>query len=97
MKHPKLDFDGWIYGLVSATIGGGASAVTCAVSAAMLKPEAFNLQAQLKDTLLLMAATFIINGALNMFFYLKQSPLPKIEEETTVTDTTTKTHNETTT
>jgi len=87
-----LDIEGWLYGLGSAVIGGGAASVTCAISASMLKPDAFNLTSQLKDTLLLMGATFIINGAINMFFFLKQSPLPKIEEETTIT--TTVTHNE---
>lgn len=76
-----LDIRGWLYSLGSAAIGGGAAAVTCVISASMLKPDAFNLHAQLKDTLLLMGATFVINGALNMFFFLKQSPLPKIEDD----------------
>lgn len=82
MKH-NLDWTTWIYGAVSALVGGGASAITAAVAAGAIDPKAFNLHSQLKETLSLMAITFILNGTLSVCFYLKQSPLPKEENETT--------------
>lgn len=66
----------WIHGLGAAFIGGGAGAITAAVAANLIKPDAFNLSGNLKSTLLLMGSCFIINGLLNSFSYLKQSPLP---------------------
>lgn len=87
LRH--LDFKDWFYGLCNAFIGGGAGAVVTAFAASMISPSTFNLQSGLGDTLELMAATFLINGLLNMFFYLKQSPLPAIVETTTETKTKT--------
>ena len=39
----KLNLDGWFYGLGSAAISGGASAVTSGLAAMGLAPETFNL------------------------------------------------------
>jgi len=71
----------WLYGLLAAAIGGGAGAVTSAISASLIKPEAFNLGGQLKPTIDLMMACFLLNGLVSMFFYLKQSPLPKNDDD----------------
>ena len=76
MMH--LDFMGWIYGLLSAIIGGGAGAVTAAVAAAIIKPQDFAFADA--SSLKLMFWVFIVNGTLNMFYYLKQSPLPPVVE-----------------
>jgi hypothetical protein len=78
LKH--LDYKGWLYGLVSAVIGGGASAVSAAIGASWLAPDKFNLSHP-ADIILLMLITFVVNGMLSMFLYLKQSPLPPIVEE----------------
>jgi len=79
MPLKNLDWSNWLYGVGAAFIGGGSSAVTAGITASAIKPEAFNLGSQLKDTLILMGCLFVINGCMSMFFYLKQSPLPKEE------------------
>jgi hypothetical protein len=77
IKH--LDFRGWVYGLLSAIIGGGAGSVTAAIAASIIKPQDFALAnaASFK----LMFSVFGINALISMFMYLKQSPLPAIVEE----------------
>lgn len=75
----KLDWDGWLYGLGSAAISGGASAVTSGLAAMGLAPETFNLE-QPGLVLKLAAISFAVNAILSVFLYLKQSPLPKVEE-----------------
>ena len=90
----QLDWSGWVYGLLAATIGGGASAVSSAVGAMILAPKDFNL-VNPNMMLKLMLITFGINAVLSLFLYLKQSPLPRIESETiTTTETKTETKKE---
>jgi hypothetical protein len=83
LRH--LDIADWVYGLLSAAIGGGAGAVSAAVAAALIKPGDFGFAGW--DSIKLMATVFVVNGLLNMFFYLKQSPLPAIVETSTTTTT----------
>ncbi len=92
-KLMQLDLVGWLYGLGNAVIGGGAGAVTSTFTAAMIAPDKFNLGGEFGNTLKLILATFMINGMLNLFFYLKQSPLPSpvVTEQTTTVTTETRT------
>ena len=71
----KLDWFGWFYGLGVALIGGGAGAVTSAVTVSIMDPKNFTLLGP--QTLKLAGMVFLVNGVLSVFFYLKQSPLPK--------------------
>jgi len=66
----------WLYGLLSGFIGGGAGAASAAISACVIKPEAFNLSAGLGSTLKLAMATFVLTGLTHAFAFLQQSPLP---------------------
>ena len=66
----------WFYGLVSGFIGGGAGAASAALSACVIKPDAFNLSSGLGNTLKLSAATFVLTGLTHAFAFLQQSPLP---------------------
>ena len=75
----KLDWDGWLYGLGSAAISGGASAVTSGLAAMGLAPETFNLDNPAL-VLKLAAVCFGINAFLSIFIYLKTKPLPEVEE-----------------
>lgn len=70
----------WVYGIVAAFVGGGASAVTATVTASMIAPEKFNIHEQLGNFLTLAGFTFLVNGILSTAAYLKQSPLPKIDD-----------------
>jgi hypothetical protein len=74
-----LDWHSWLYGLVSAAIGGGAGAATAGFTAIGLAPDTFNLE-QPGLVLKLAAISFAVNAILSVFLYLKQSPLPKVEE-----------------
>lgn len=80
MQTPvALRFDLWIYGLVSAAVGGGAGAVTSAVSAGLIAPDKFNLSGQLHNTVHLMLAAFAINALFGFFSYLSKHPAPEWE------------------
>ncbi len=66
----------WLYGLTSGFIGGGAGAAGAAIGACVLKPEAFNVNAQLGSTLKLAFGVFLITGLTHALAFLQQSPLP---------------------
>lgn len=74
----KLRWDKWLYGIGSAIIGGGAGAVVNGFTNIAIAPGTFNLTtgAGAMKVLLSMGVSFLLSGALSMFFYLKQSPLP---------------------
>lgn len=74
----------WFYGLISAVIGGAVNAAT----ACMVAPEVFNLfHGGFAKVMELSASA----GFVALILYLKQSPLPKLIEETTITQTITNT------
>ena len=77
----------WLYGLTSAAIGGGASAITSGLTSMGFAPDKFNLADVngMLRLLLLMLANFIVSGLLSAAFYLRQSPLPP-EGETVTTN-----------
>lgn len=83
----KLRWDKWLYGLGSAIIGGGAGAVVSGFTNIAIAPDTFNLStpAGAWKVLLAMGINFATVGAFSMFFYLKQSPLPQAEGDTTFT------------
>lgn len=73
LKSPLV----WLHGLISAGIGGGATALSTAIVA----PETFNL----KEGLAKLGAVAGVSALVSVALYLKQSPLPPIvEEETTI-------------
>jgi len=65
----------WIEGLLAALIGGGANAVTVII----VDPLAFNLGEGLPKLLQVVTVGAIVAAAA----FLKQSPIPKAEEEET--------------
>lgn len=66
----------WIRGLIAATIGGAATAVT----AMIVSPDVFNFHDLSKLGQMAAGGAFI-----NLCFYLKQSPIPPPEPDTTPT------------
>ena len=74
----KTTTEKWLYGLGSAMIGGGASAVVSGLTSMGFAPEKFNLTnaAGVWHLLGLVAVNFFVSGILSAFFYLRQSPLP---------------------
>lgn len=65
----------WIHGLVAAFIGATANSV----GAMLVAPDRFNLTSAtgLRDV----ALSSLIAGVLAVSFYLKQSPLPPIDDK----------------
>lgn len=84
----------WLYGLGSAVIGGGASAVVSGLTSMGFAPDKFNLQNMngIGHLFGLMLANFLVSGFLSAMFYLRQSPLPP--ESTGNTDFITKQTNQ---
>jgi hypothetical protein len=70
----------WLKGLLAANIGGAANGITVVIVA----PETFNLHDGIFKLLSVMASSAIVSGAL----YLKQSPLPDIPSNPTITPKT---------
>jgi len=81
----KLNWDGWLYGLGAALIGGGASAVAAGMAEGVVDPG----HADIHHLLALMGTTFVIAGAISAFAYLSKSPLPSQEPTTVEVKTTT--------
>lgn len=72
----RLKWDQWFYGLGSAIIGGGSAAVVGGiVSALAFHVDVTSWNGAIK-VMSVMLANFVVAGFFNMFFYLKQSPLP---------------------
>ena len=79
-----LDWSKWLYGLVSAIIGGGAGAATAGVSANLVVPGLKPAQ-----TLSIMGLTFAVSGAIAGLAYLHQQPLPAVASTETTSMTAT--------
>ena len=79
----------WLRGLGAAFIVGGAGAITSAQVAMGIAPNTFNYSTGFGNLAKMAAITFMVQGALGAFAYLKQSPLPALVATTTTTSETT--------
>jgi hypothetical protein len=66
----------WLHGLISAGVGGSATAISTIIVA----PETFNF----KEGLAKLGTVAAVSAIVSVAMYLKQSPLPPIVEEDTV-------------
>ncbi len=85
----------WIYGMFAGFIGGGAGAVSSGFANMFVDPDHFNV-AHPRLVLESMGTMFVVSGALSVFAYLKQSPLPAVVTVTTTTERTSIEQNPTT-
>jgi len=74
-----MSWQNWLRGLVAAVITGASNGFLAAV----VSPETFNTS---PDGLKKLGIFIVLSGALGMATYLKQSPVPPLEE-TKVTET----------
>ncbi len=79
MVTQMLDWRNWLLGLSAALIGGFSGGVVSGLTAMGIAPDKFNLTTNLSNTLYMAGVSGLLQGALSMFFYLKQSPVPKEE------------------
>jgi len=75
-KEPKV----WLYGLVAGIIGGAATAAASFMSLNAASTVGLNVKPLDLEQL---GWVLLISGLVNAFSYLKQSPLPPLEEVTT--------------
>ncbi len=79
----SMDLDGWMRGLFSAGISGGASAVSGGTLVSMLAPDQFNLQTG--KFYVLMGGLFAANAVVSIMKFLSANPLPPIKTVTAST------------
>ena len=81
----NLDFDGWLRGLFSAGISGGASAIVGGFTVSGMDPHDYNFSNA--KFYILVGALFATNAIVSMAKFLAASPLPGIKEITTTKQT----------
>jgi len=79
----KLTWGVWLYGLISALIGGGSGAVSAAIGVNLIDAKDWNVTDHTGHLFALMGVCFVVNGAIASFAYLAKSPLPQVETVTT--------------
>jgi hypothetical protein len=74
----KSNVQRWLYGLGSAVVGGGASAIVSGFTAMGFAPDKFNFTTAsgVGHFFALALINFAVSAFLSAMFYLKQSPLP---------------------
>lgn len=82
----ELNWRDWITGVVGGFIGGGAGAVTSAVSMLVVDPNYVATHGA--NILKIMSMTFLVSGLLGAALYLKQHPTPDVITTTTKTERT---------
>ncbi len=83
----NLDFDGWLRGLFSAGISGGASAVVGGFTVSGMDPHDYNF-ANAKFYILV-GALFATNAIVSIAKFLSASPIPSVKEVTSTVQTIT--------
>ncbi len=83
-----LDWSNWLYGLFSGFIGGGSNAVVAGITVSTVDPHDFAIGS--KKFFIIVVTTFVFNGMLSMFLFLKQQPLPPMKTVVTKVETTEK-------
>ncbi len=74
----SLDIDGWLRGLFSAGISGGASAIVGGITVTGMDPAHYNFfQAKFY---ILVGALFISNAVVSMAKFLSGQPLPGLKQ-----------------
>lgn len=70
----KLDWQHWTYSLLKSVIGGAAASGSAWLGTAVA--HAISVSVPIMDWRAL-GAVLVTSSATNLFFYLKESPLPK--------------------
>ncbi len=81
----SLDLSGWIRGLMSAGISGGASAITGGIVVTGVDPQHYNFQAG--KFWILVGTLFAVNAIVSMAKFLQAHPIPELKTVTTTVQT----------
>jgi hypothetical protein len=74
----SLDIDGWLRGLFSAGISGGASAVVGGFTVSGMDPKDYNFATA--KFYILIGALFTTNAVVSIAKFLSQQPLPGLKQ-----------------
>lgn len=72
VKHKKLDWQSWLYGLFAGIIGGAATSIVTIAGGQMVGAATFTPRQ--------LITVGVISAIINAAMFLKQSPLPKVIE-----------------
>jgi hypothetical protein len=67
----------WLMGILAAGISGGANGVITGFAAMGIDSVHFNMQGELRNTLMIAGVSAIMSSVTGVAAYLKQSPVPK--------------------
>lgn len=81
----SIDFSDWVRGLLSAFIGGGASAVTSGIVVSLKDPVHY--APGTLDFFQLVFAVFAMSGLVSAMTFLRQRPIPELKQVITTTKT----------
>lgn len=72
----KLNWEAWLYGLISGFVGGGAGSIGTAFGVMHVDFDHFNPGSGLHNLLAVMGYAFVSGGVITAAAYLAKSPLP---------------------
>lgn len=77
----KLNWSGWLLGIVGAIISGGAGAVASGVGVGYVDPEHFNAitSSGLRHLLSVMGICFVVSALVSLAKFLQSHPVPSPE------------------
>ncbi len=82
MRHSNTlaKWEIWIRGIFAAAVSGGANGIVTGFAAIGIDPNHFNLAAGFYHTLTIGGVSAAISAILGVALYLRQSPLPAVDE-----------------
>jgi hypothetical protein len=77
----SLDWAGWLKGVISAIVSGGAGAFGGSLGAIMADPEHFSMNtgSGLHDVFTVAGYAFLVSAAVSLAKYLQTAPIPPEE------------------
>jgi hypothetical protein len=74
----RLDWSGWLLGIMGAIISGGAAAIGGGTGAVMIDSQTFNIgNGGTAHLLQLMAVSFVISALVSLAKFLQTNPVPQ--------------------
>jgi len=81
----RLDWGNWLYGLISAIIGGGMTSLGTGLANIVVDPVDFNIYQGLHKLLTVMLVSFLLGAIATGTAFLKTQPLPPVLHTETAT------------
>jgi hypothetical protein len=79
----RLDWDGWLLGIMGAVISGGSAAVGSGFGTMIVDPDHFNiLQGGLRHMLTVMGVVFAFSAIVSLAKFLQTNPVPAVVDKT---------------